>query len=77
MLRTKRLYPSEGSDASCGFFLLWIGFLVAMLVGAALLLFGMSVDGVEGLFAILSAPWFALLYLTCRKWHNTKIHFVD
>ena len=75
MIRTKKLYESEGTDPTCGFFLLCLGFFAAIEVGAMLLYFGMPVDGVESLLAILSVPWTAFLYLTCRKWHNTKLHF--
>ena len=67
----------EGTNFQCGVFVLIIAFVLGVGLVALLLYFDTSVQVIEKWMVWTSVPWFAFWYLKCRKWHRTKIRFVD
>ena len=67
----------EGTDFSCGVFVLSIASLLAVALAWVLAATLLSIQTVEIGMVLLSAPWFTFLYFLCRKMHRTKIIIVD
>lgn len=67
------LYPEEGTDLTCGLFVLSAGSVLAIVALSLVIWVGAPENPVLQLMVLLSIPWFARLYFLCRKWHNTKI----
>ncbi len=67
----------EGTDISCGIFVLGLGAVLGLGCVLGLMFAGVSVELLEKGMVWLSVPWVAFWYLKCRKWHRTKIVFVN
>ena len=65
------------NDLPCRLFVLALASLASIAALALMAWFGVSSRISEQLFMCVSVPWFALWYLLCRRWHRTRIVFVD
>jgi hypothetical protein len=57
----------EGTDISCGIFVMAMAAVAGISLPIGLLLLGVPVQEIERGMVWLSIPWFAFWYLKCRK----------
>ena len=67
----------EGTHFDCGLLVLAGASVLVIGVAAVLLHVGVSAGLLEKVMTWLSVPLFTYLYFLCRRWHRTKVEWVD